>query len=100
MSKNSLLVSGEGVRTENGAFILVRDRFTMMNASPSCTLRFISFVTMPLVTRTTTPLGYSISHKALVDAFLAEYTEGLPDILTGMKLPQAVGKDSSFSLDL
>ena len=55
---------------------------------------------MSLVTRTTTPLGYSISHNALADALLAEYTEDLPDIFTGMKLPQAVGKDSYFSLDL
>ena len=29
-------------------FMLVKDRFTKMNASPSCTLRFISLVTMPL----------------------------------------------------
>ena len=43
---------------------------------------------MSLVTRTTTPLGYSISHNALADALLAEYTEDLPDIFTGMKLPQ------------
>ena len=42
----------------------------------------------------------TISHNALADAFLAEYTEDLPDIFTGMKLPQEVGKGSSFSLDL
>ena len=29
-------------------FMLVKDRFTKMNASPSYTLRFISLVTMPL----------------------------------------------------
>ena len=28
-------------------FILVKDRFTKMNASPSCTSHFISLVTMP-----------------------------------------------------
>ena len=55
---------------------------------------------MSLVTRTTTPLGYSISHNALADALLAEYTEDLPDIFTGMKLPQEAGWGSAFILDL
>ena len=54
---------------------------------------------MSLVTRTTTPLGYSISHKDLPDAFLDEYTEDLPDTFTGMKLPQAASRVSAFSFD-
>ena len=44
--------------------------------------------------------GSLVSHKALSEAFFAEQTEVFPDILTGMKLPQEVGKGSSFSLDL
>ena len=54
---------------------------------------------MSPVTRTTTPLGYSISHKDLPNAFLNVYTEDLPDTFTGMKLPQAASRVSAFSFD-
>ncbi len=43
--------------------LLLNTDYTEKNVSPSFTSRYISFVA-----QTTTPLGYSISHKALHDA--------------------------------